>query len=959
MRPAFQKPPVGSNGQAVTGPGPEAGFACPPNASRTRIGFCIPVLFGSLASNTVPRLARATIWISLAAAIMLCWGLPAQTAAPVTGLIYYSVENRDAERVEQRGTAGSAGIAFDRLILGSNTRYRIWLLEAATLRVADAEITTGDPGRRFALPDFNFRTASSHDTDGDELSDLGEFILGTNPQVPDTDGDGIRDGAEVRQGTDPLSGRAVRTGVVASADTPGQAKDICAINDLAIVADGTAGVSVFNVFNGMNPVLVTQVDTPGDAVAVACGSGSLIAVADSSAGLAIIDIRDPPASRVDRQVAFGVAARAVAAADNFAFVGLANGQVAVVDMLTGTELSRLPLTTAPLQDLFLAGDYLYALVEGTLYVLAFEGGGLSVVGSVGTPGGVNADNGRMRLFVGGDIAYPVHRNGYNTINVSAPAAPVLIASQNTPQFGWKHVVANGSGLGIAAVSPNQAFDGPHNVSLYDVRDPASNNVFIAEFVTPGVARAVSIYNGLAYVADHLAGLQVINYLAYDALGVPPTISLSTSFASGVAEEGKLMRVTAAVTDDVQVRNVEFYLDGAKVATDGNYPFEHRLVTPLIASGRTSFRLRAKASDTGGNTTWSQELVLNLVPDATPPRVLRALPAAGSILGSVDTAAVYFSEPIVVATLTPATLRLVFAGADNIFGNADDSVVAGGAISYRDNLNAVFLTFSADLPPGSYRIAVGPNVTDLTGNAMSAEFSSTFRVFSLADEDNDGVPDELEPSLGLDPDNSDTDGDGIPDGLEDFDNDGLTNAGEILVGTDPRNPDTNGNGILDGDEDTDGDSLTDGAEVQLGTNPLAADSDGDGWNDEAEVTGNGDPLNPGIRPKLTIAANPLARLGLNGFGATGAFAAGTIVALPQVALGLTSAASPGPNGANTTIAQPPVAIALPAPASAGGLNPNPTVASPPVGIALPAFGTSPAPANSSTVAQPPVRIGFEP
>ena len=63
-------------------------------------------------------------------------------------------------------------------------------------------------------------------------------------------------------------------------------------------------------------------------------------------------------------------------------------------------------------------------------------------------------------------------------------------------------------------------------------------------------------------------------------GYTPTIQLRTGFSGDLAEEGKLARLTAEVGDDVQVRNVEFYVDGVKVATDGNFPFEHRFVTPV-------------------------------------------------------------------------------------------------------------------------------------------------------------------------------------------------------------------------------------------------------------------------------------------------------------------------------------------------------------------------------------------
>ncbi len=765
----------------------------------------------------------------------------AQSLPAVTGLIYYVVENRDAERVEQRGTAGSAGVAFDRLILGSNTRYRIWLLEATTLRVAEVEVATTNPGQRLTLPAFDFRQASSADTDGDELSDLGEFVLGTDPLKPDTDGDGIKDGAEVRQGTDPLSGRAVRTGIIGTADNPGTAFDICAVNDLAVIADRSGGISVFNVFGGMNPTLIARLETPGDAQAVAC-SGNWIVVADDTAGLAIINISDPPASQIVHQLNLGSGVLAVTAAGPIAYAGLEDGSLVMVDIATGTVLDRLALNGGTVQDVTVAGDTLYALVVGRLHALPLDQGGLRISSSIDSPGGLGAGRRRLRLFAGDRVLYATYLSGYNIFNISSGDRPAFVRMVTTAQFGWKQIVGNGSGLALAAVGPNSTDDGPHDISLYNVGVDGTASEFRTTLETPGLTAAVSIYNGLAYVADSAAGLQVVNYLAYDALGVPPRITLRTSFTLDSAEEGKLMRLTASVADDVQVRNVEFHVDGTKVATDGNFPFEHRLLTPLISSGKTSFTVRARASDTGGNATWSDEFTLRLVPDATPPRVKRMVPFNGALVGAVRSVSAYFSEPLKATTVNAATANLLSAGADGLFGTPDDARPAV-ALEYREAVNGLFLNPPDRLAPGNYRFTVSPPLSDLAGNPLAGPVTTQFRVFSFTDDDQDGMPDEIEAALGYDPTKADTDGDGILDGLEDKDNDGLPNAGEVLAETDSNNRDTDGDGILDGAEDQDGDGLGNAREFLAGTLPNVADTDGDGWNDESEVTAGSNPLDP--------------------------------------------------------------------------------------------------------------------
>ena len=130
-----------------------------------------------------------------------------------------------------------------------------------------------------------------------------------------------------------------------------------------------------------------------------------------------------------------------------------------------------------------------------------------------------------------------------------------------------------------------------------------------------------------------------------------------------------------------------------------------------------------------------------------------------------------------------------------------------------------------------------------------------------DSDGDGLPDIYENMIGTDLNNPDTDGDGLTDYQEvyitgtdptkydsvtdgvsdadaDPDEDGLTNAQEIELGTDPQNDDTDGDGLKGGEEvndyhtdplnpDTDKDGVNDGDEIVLGLDPLKPDTDDNG------------------------------------------------------------------------------------------------------------------------------------
>lgn len=640
------------------------------------------------------------------------------------------------------------------------------------------------PEARYGLPRFSLAPLDpdSLDTDGDTLPDVAEFVLGTNPTQADTDGDGISDAAELEQGTNPLDGLPTVTGIIATAPTPGPTVDVCALNDLVILAAQDKGVSIFSAGKGMNPILVAQVDTPGIAQRVAC-SGDFIAVADGAAGLAIIDVRDPAAARRVHQLDVGGAAQAVATAGDLGFVGLDSGQLVMVDLGTGTILESIPAGGA-IHDLGLEGDVLFVLLESQLRTYRFADGTLQFLGNSDPPGFIPDGISRLRrLFVGGGYAYVTSYPGYDTYDVRDPSALNHVGhAVNLGPNSFKQIVLNGSGLGVAVVGVNPRPDGTHDVSLYDVSNPAATTI-LTVLPTPGLARAVSLYNGLAYVADGEAGLQVVNYLPYDSRGTRPTIALSASFTqdgtNGVTEEGRLVRVTAGVTDDVQVRNVEFYVDGVKVQTDGTFPFEYRFIAPTRSPTKSTFTLRACASDTGGNTACSTTYTLTLVPDNRPLFARTSFPGPRSISTAASAVSVAFNKPIDVATLRAATFTLTFAGGDNRLDSDDDVQVGGGVFAWRDSFNLAVLSFPGALPAGWYRGSVTTGVQDLAGNPLRTPFVWTFWVLPAgadADDDDDGLPATEEVPRGLNPFYADTDGDGWTDGVE------------VADGTDPLRPD---------------------------------------------------------------------------------------------------------------------------------------------------------------------------
>jgi hypothetical protein len=178
------------------------------------------------------------------------------------------------------------------------------------------------------------------------------------------------------------------------------------------------------------------------------------------------------------------------------------------------------------------------------------------------------------------------------------------------------------------------------------------------------------------------------------------------------------------------------------------------------------------------------------------------------------------------------------------------LTGGGLFSFFNNQNAR-ATETAEAATSVFVAASGTEETlegiaaQETAEALQATSvaatATADEAFRLGDDDNDGLSNSQEESLGTDPEIDDTDSDGLLDGEE-----------VNQHGTDPLNPDSEDDGLSDGDEinlyntsptnaDTDGDGLTDGEEVNVyGTSPTEPDTDGDGLSDVVEIGAGTDP-----------------------------------------------------------------------------------------------------------------------
>jgi hypothetical protein len=521
-----------------------------------------------------------------------------------------------------------------------NTEYHYAIFDPISGLVANGYGQTAPSGKPTAISTPVFLPSIAPDTDGDGLPDDVEFAIGTNPNKADTNGDGIDDFTQIlTDHTDPLAAGALPTGIIAQLNLPGAARAVAlagspadASHITAYVA-GSQGLAVVDASQLGKPLVQGMLPLAGPAEDVAVDStGTIAAVPLDQGRLALVNVAVPTRPSLLRTVSLPAPQQPadtthVQVAGGVAYV--TNGsQLVAVDLATGAVVQTIETGTA-LTGLAREDTLLYTMdADGNMRVFDLAGGRLTARGTLLVP----PANGGGQLTVANGIAYvaavrnqaaglsSVSIGGFATVDVSDPDHPLLIAGTGVALPATAPstaVVGNGSGLALAvgAVPSGSTSTSPPEgvLDVMNVSDPTTTTAFLTRFVLPDLPSAEAIGAGIAYVADGSGGLLLIHYRPFDTQGQPPAIRISTQSKSTHVTEGDRFPVLAQAGDDVQIRTVELLVNGQVVQTSLALPFNLEAVAPLLAPGSRTITVQARATDTGGNTTLSNVLTLQLLP----------------------------------------------------------------------------------------------------------------------------------------------------------------------------------------------------------------------------------------------------------------------------------------------------------------------------------------------------------
>ena len=676
---------------------------------------------------------------------VLNWGVVGTGLAATGSALAYGGDFVELDQAQNpaapvlRATTDAAG--HWSFFLPSSTSVHYSLFDPISGLIASAFETTAASGRVTKFTQNYFRASTANDADFDGLPDDIEFAIGTNPKSTDTNKDGIDDFTSIKLGLDPLGGVSLPSGIVATATLKGQASAVVVVAAAAdpskltaYVATGLAGLSIVDVSQFNKPEVRAELSLLGAATGVAVDAArSLAVVADGAGGLQIVDVAISTAPKLLQTVALASPASRVVLQDGIAYV--ANGStISTVDIATGEIRQTFDLKGSLLTDLAFGGSTLFTLdanrvlravtVAGDLLTprgslaLAVASGSLSVAGST--------------VFVGAGTGFT---GGFETVDATNLDTLVLLSAVKANNIGGGPMALNGSGLGIAVGTPGRV----NALDVIDVSDPSDTSKFITRVALPNAPNGIALANGIAFVADGISGLQIVNYLGFDTKGVAPTVTVKLDAVDVDAVkpgiqviEGSTLHITPTVTDDVQVRNVELLVNGQVVATDPAYPFDFSVAVPAIAKGGAAITVQVRATDTGGNTTLSAATTLEVVRDTFPPTVSSVSVAEGARLFFVRSVQVAFNKPLDTTKLAASGIALTGKGADGVLGTADDVKVAI-TVDTRGGGQVLSVIPAGYLAPGDYQVRIDPSVIfDRAGNQLAAPIVVNFTIRSASD-----------------------------------------------------------------------------------------------------------------------------------------------------------------------------------------------------------------------------------
>lgn len=283
----------------------------------------------------------------------------------------------------------------------------------------------------------------------------------------------------------------------------GLASDVEVVGNIAYMANGTAGLKIFNIDNLSKPVLIGSFDTLNaqDVEVI----NNIAYMADYSAGLKIVDVSDPSnPSLLGSFQAPSSQAHDISVVDNKVYMATGTAGLQIIDVSDSANPSLIGSFSAPHDSMRVV-----KIVNNVAYTVGNSGLKIIDISNPSNPSLISSLNDIVNardIEVIGNIAYVVNASGLKIIDISNPGNPSLINSFDHVSFLTSiKVIGN-----IAYVTyEGNSFYFLGRLYIIDISN-LNNPSLIVSFRTKGNPSDVEVIGNTAFVANGGYGLQTID-----------------------------------------------------------------------------------------------------------------------------------------------------------------------------------------------------------------------------------------------------------------------------------------------------------------------------------------------------------------------------------------------------------------------------------------------------------------
>ena len=356
--------------------------------------------------------------------------------------------------------------------------------------------------------------------------------------------------------------------LLSTEDTPGWAFHLEVQGHLALIADGAAGIHIYDVQNLDAPSLVGTFDTPGYARDVEV-QGNVAYVADGPSGVLALDISNPSTISLRDDFNTNGWAWAIELQTNVAVVADGYAGITVLNITDPDNMLFYDsaLGTGISMDVFLSGIYAY-VADGDQGLRILD---IQNPSNVVERGQYTSSDIVEGVFIDGNYGYlAVAEVGLDIVDVSNPDIIQFVGSYDTP--GWAHdVVVSGDFAYVA--------DDSRGLTIVDVTDRA-NPIYGPFSKIPSKALGVTLTAPTCFVADETGGFIVFDVedlITYGYLAIGQSRNI---FSGLTTRRFTTAYLTTTYTAPVNTQ-VTFQLsaDGGShwetVIPDSSYSFKYR------------------------------------------------------------------------------------------------------------------------------------------------------------------------------------------------------------------------------------------------------------------------------------------------------------------------------------------------------------------------------------------------